>query len=242
MQLQVNDYVVVDTGQGLQVGKVVTLKVPQQSGNHFVTFVRQATAEDLEKAQQDLEREALGKCKEKVAQLGLNMKPLVARCDSKNERVTVFFCAEERVDFRDLVRQLSQAMETRVELRQVGARDEAKLLGGIGRCGYPLCCQRVLTSFSSVSIKMAKEQDLALNPMKISGACGKLLCCLAYEAKEYAEVKKKMPKLKQEVLTPWGKATVIGTNVLKETVIVQLQDSEALKEVSLKDLAYPEGK
>jgi cell fate regulator YaaT (PSP1 superfamily) len=171
-----------------------------------------------------------------VAQLGLDMKPLAARYDSQGERLTVFFSAEERVDFRELVRELSRALETRVELRQVGARDEAKLLGSIGRCGYPLCCQNFLTSFASVSIKMAKEQSLALNPMKISGICGKLLCCLAYENKDYAAMKKKMPQPKQEISTPWGKAKVISINLFKETITVQLSDSEVTKEIALDEL------
>ena len=154
---QVNGYVVVDTGHGLDVAKVVTLEAPSQPGEQLTGIVRQAGAEDLEEARRNLEKEALSKCHEMAAQLGLKMKPLAARYDSKGERLTVFFSAEERVDFRELVRKLGHALETRVELRQVGARDEAKLLGSIGRCGYPLCCQNFLTSFASVSIKMAKE-------------------------------------------------------------------------------------
>jgi cell fate regulator YaaT (PSP1 superfamily) len=127
-----------------------------------------------------------------------------------------------------------------VELRQVGARDEAKLLGCMGRCGYPLCCQSFLTSFASVSIKMAKEQSLALNPMKISGICGRLLCCLAYESKEYAAMKEKMPRLKQEISTAWGKAKVVGIDLFNETVTVQLLDNEAVKEIALDELVQPE--
>jgi cell fate regulator YaaT (PSP1 superfamily) len=238
ISLHVNDYVVVDTGHGLDVAKVVTLEVPSQPSEQLMKIVRQAEAEDLEEARRNLEKEALGKCHEMAAQLGLKMKPLAARYDSQGERLTIFFSAEERVDFRDLVRKLGQALETRVELRQVGPRDEAKLLGSIGRCGYPLCCQNFLTSFASVSIKMAKEQNLVLNPMKISGICGRLLCCLAYESKEYAAVKKKMPQPKQEILTPWGKATVISANVLKETVTVQLDDG-AMKEVGLDEIIHP---
>jgi cell fate regulator YaaT (PSP1 superfamily) len=126
-----------------------------------------------------------------------------------------------------------------VQLRQVGARDEAKLLGSMGKCGYPLCCQNFLTSFASVSIKMAKEQSLALNPMKISGICGRLLCCLAYENKEYAAVKKQMPRPKQQILTRWGKATVTGINVMKETVAVKLDDG-ATREIALDDITHSE--
>ncbi len=239
LSLQLNDYVVVDTGHGLDVAKVVTLGAPTELSEQLAKVVRPASPEDLEEARRSLEKEALVKCHEMAAQLGLKMKPLAARYDSQSEHMTVFFSAEERVDFRELVRKLSHTLERRVELRQVGARDEAKLLGSMGKCGYPLCCQSFLTSFASVSIKMAKEQSLALNPMKISGICGRLLCCLAYESKDYAAVKAKMPQLKQEVLTPFGKARVIATNLLKETVTVQLLDSEAIKEIALDELVRP---
>jgi cell fate regulator YaaT (PSP1 superfamily) len=240
--LQVNAYVVVNTEHGPGVAKVVTLEAPSQPGEQLMKVVRQAEAEDLEAARQNLEKEALSKCREMATQLGLKMKPLAARYDSEVERLTVFFRAEVRVDFRELVRKLGHALETRVELRQVKARDEGKLLGSIGKCGYPLCCQGFLTSFASVSIKMAREQSLALSPMKISGICGKLLCCLAYESKDYAAMKAKMPHLKQEVLTPWGKATVISTNLLKETVTVQLLDNEVIREIALDELIRPEEK
>jgi len=240
--LQVGDYVVVDTEHGPDVAKVVILEASSEPGEPLMRVVRRAEAEDIEEVWRKLEREALSKCQEMVGQLGLKMKPLAARYDSQVERLTIFFRAEERVDFRELVRKLSHALETRVELRQVKARDEGKLLGSIGKCGYPLCCQNFLTSFASVSIKMAKEQSLALNPMKISGICGRLLCCLAYESKDYAAMKAKMPQLKQEVLTPWGKARVIGTNLLKETVTIQLLDSEAIKEIALDELVRPEEK
>jgi len=238
MSLQVNDYVVVDTGHGLEVAKVVTLEPQSQPSEQLMMVVRQAEVGDLEEARRNLEKEALGKCNEMADQLGLKMKPLAARYDSRSERMTIFFSAEERVDFRDLVRKLSHALERRIELRQVGSRDEAKLLGGIGKSGYPLCCQNSLTSFASVSIKMAKEQNLALNPMKISGICGRLLCCLSYENKEYADVRKQMPQLKQEVSTSWGKGKVISTNLIKETVTIQLDDG-TIKEVALDELIHP---
>jgi cell fate regulator YaaT (PSP1 superfamily) len=240
--LQENDYVVIDTEHGPDVAKVVILEASPQAGQEVMKVIRRAEPRDLEEARQKLEREALTKCQEMVSQLGLKMKPLAARYDSDADRLTVFFRAEERVDFRELVRKLSHALEMRVELRQVKARDEGKLLGSIGKCGYPLCCQNFLTSFASVSIKMAKEQSLALNPMKISGICGRLLCCLAYESKDYATLKAKMPQVKQEVLTPWGKARVIGTNLMKETLTVQLLDSEAIREIALDQLVRSEQK
>ncbi len=187
LPLQVNDYVVLDTSHGLDIAKVITSEAqvqPSDLSEPLMAIVRQAETEDLEKAQQKQEREALTKCKEMVAKLGLMMKPLAAHYDPETGHLTIFLCAQGRVDFRGLVRELSHSLETQVKLKQIGPRDEAKLLGGIGKCGYPLCCRTFLTGFTPVSIKMAKEQGLALNPMKISGICGKLLCCLAYESKK----------------------------------------------------------
>jgi cell fate regulator YaaT (PSP1 superfamily) len=241
LSLQLNDYIVVDTGSGLDVAKVVTLGAPSQSGEELMKVARPASTEDLAEARQKTEKEALRKCHEMAAQLGLKIKPLAARYDTQSEHLTIFFGAEERVDFRDLLRKLSHALERRVELRQAGARDEAKLLGCMGKCGYPLCCQSFLTNFASVSIKMAKEQNLALNPLKLSGMCGRLLCCLAYEHKDYAAMKKQMPQPKQEVSTPWGKAKVISVNVLKEIVTVQLDDG-TMKELTTGELINPQGK
>ena len=238
ISLQVNDYVVLDTSHGLDVAKVITLETeihPNNLNEQLMTVVRRARPDDLEKARQTKEEEALTKCKKMATEFGLKMKPLAAHYDLKGSHLTIFFTARERVDFRGLVRKLSRCLKTRVELRQVGPRDEAKLVGGIGKCGYPLCCQNFLTNFPSVSIKMAKEQDLALNPLKISGICGRLLCCLSYESKEYAAIKKKMPQLGQEVSTPFGKATVISANPLKETITVKF-DNETTSELPLNQL------
>ncbi len=233
--VQANDYVMVDRGNGLEVAKVMNPEASPRSSEQLMTIVRQAEAEDLEAARQSLAEEALTSCREMADDLGLEMKPLLVRHDPDNERLTLFFSAQERVDFRELVRRLSHSLQMRVELRQAGARDEARLLGSMGRCGYPLCCRSFLSSFASVSIKMAKEQSLALNPMKISGMCGRLLCCLAYENKEYVAIRKKMPRLKQEVVTPRGKGTIVSTNPLKETVTVKLE-SETIAEFPLDQL------
>jgi cell fate regulator YaaT (PSP1 superfamily) len=179
----------------------------------------------MEDTQRDKEAEALAKCKEKVAALGLKMKPLSAQYKPDGSHLTVFFKAQERVDFRKLVRELSRSLKTRVELRQVGPRDEGKLVGAIGKCGYPLCCQGFLKEFPPASIRMAKQQDLALNPMKISGICGRLLCCLSYENEQYATLKERMPQVGQEVSTRFGKAKVVSVNPLKETVTVERDSS-----------------
>ena len=238
MRLQVNDHVVVNTNHGPDMAIVVSIEPPAQpvdQDEQIMTVIRKADIEDLEKARQDQEEETLTKCKEMVGKLGLKMKPLAARYDMGSGHLTIFFSARQRVDFRGLVWKLSRSLETRVELRQVGSRDEAKLIGGMGRCGYPLCCRSFLSNFTSVSIKMAKEQNLALNPMRISGICGRLLCCLAYENKEYVDMKSKMPQPNQEVLTPLGKARVISINPLKETVTVKF-DNEIIKELPLNQL------
>jgi cell fate regulator YaaT (PSP1 superfamily) len=151
------------------------------------------------------------------------MKLLSAEYSLDGGHLTFFFSSAERVDFRELVRELASHFKVRVELRQVGARDEAKICGGFGRCGRQLCCASFLSEFVPISIKMAKEQDLPLNPLKISGVCGRLLCCLAYEHDFYHDMKSKMPRDGQTVQTPMGVARVVGSNPLKETVIVELE-------------------
>jgi len=180
---------------------------------------------------------ALELCQEKVAQLHLKMHPLAARWDGE-KHVTIFFRADEKVDFRKLVRELSRVLRARIELRQLGPREQGKLCGLVGKCGQPLCCQTFLSEFTQSSIKMAKTQDLALNPMKISGVCGRLLCCLNYEQEMYAEVKSRMPKVNKWVETEFGPGKVTAVNVLKETVTVQLET--ATRELSLDQVRLSE--
>ncbi|MBC8276180.1 MAG: stage 0 sporulation family protein [Chloroflexi bacterium] len=226
--LEVNDDVVVETSRGHELGKVVIS--PKQVIFSEITeplkpVIRKAQAEDIEKAQQQQKRatNAIAKCRELVEKLKLPMKPISAQYNLDRSHLTIFFSAEKRVDFRELARELSRDLKTRVELRQVGARDEAKLIGGLGKCGFPLCCTTFLSEFEPVSIKMAKEQDIALNPMKTSGVCGRLLCCLNYEYEQYRAMKEKMPSLRQEVSTALGKAKVVSCNPLKETVTIELE-------------------
>ncbi|HIE17570.1 MAG TPA: stage 0 sporulation family protein [Dehalococcoidia bacterium] len=226
--VQVNDYVVVKSIHGHELGRVVI--TPDQVLFSDITeplkpVLRKAQPEDIEKAQHQRERakEALAKCREHVERLNLPMKPISAQYNLDGSHLTIFFSAEKRVDFRDLVRELSRSLKTRVELRQVGARDEAKLIGGLGKCGFPLCCTTFVSEFTPVSIKMAKEQNLALNPMKTSGICGRLLCCLGYEYEQYRAMKEKLPPLRQTVSTPLGNAKVVSCNPLKETVTVELE-------------------
>lgn len=227
IELKSGDSVVVETVRGLELGQVV--KAPFQVADDEVTqplkpVVRRAGDEDIERADKLKQSEAgaLTECDKLVAKLGLPMKLISAEYSLDGSRLTVFFTAEGRVDFRELVRGLSRNLKARVELRQVGPRDEAKLVGGFGRCGRPLCCASFLTEFNPVSIKMAKEQQLPLNPMKISGICGRLLCCLGYEYEQYRVIRRKMPKKGQRVSTARGAAFIVGTNPLKETVTVEL--------------------
>ncbi len=165
---------------------------------------------------------ALALCREKVSQLHLRMHPLAARWES-DRHVVIFFRADDKVDFRKLVRELSRLLHARIELRQVGPREQGKLCGLVGKCGYRLCCQTFLGQFAQSTIKMAKTQELALNPMKISGVCGRLLCCLNYEQEMYLDAKSRMPRVNRMVQTEFGVGRVVGVNVLKETVTVQFE-------------------
>lgn len=240
LELTVNDKVVVKTSRGLELGEVVIS--PQQIvvgevDEPLKPVIRKATEEDVTRAREfeDKETEALIECGRLVDKFSLPMKLLSAEYNFDGSRLTIFFSAAERVDFRRLVRELAGYFKVRVELRQVGSRDEAKLLGGFGRCGRPLCCSSFLCDFNPVSIKMAKEQSLPLNPMRISGVCGRLLCCLAFEGEQYHQMKEKLPREGRVVNTPMGTARVVGSNPLKETVLVELE-SGVQAELPLTDI------
>ncbi|MDD4859021.1 MAG: stage 0 sporulation family protein [Dehalococcoidales bacterium] len=238
--LKPGDYVVVTTGRGQETGQVAVAPsqiVLEETDEPLKQVVRKAEPEDIARVK-ELEvkaKEALVECGKLVGELQLPMKLLTAEYNLEGNRVTFLFSAEDRVDFRELVRQLNNRLKVRVELRQVGSRDEAKLVGGYGRCGRHLCCAAFLDEFAPVSIRMAKEQDLPLNPMKISGICGRLMCCLGYENEQYRAAKQKVPRNGTRVHTKSGDATVVGSNPLKETVMVEL-DSEATVELPLTEI------
>jgi len=232
--LKVGDEVVVDTARGLTTGKVVIAPkqvLASELAEPLKPVLRKAEPEDLRLRDEFMAQEAaaLATCETMAARLGLPMKLLRAEYNFDGSRLTFFFSAEGRVDFRALVRELTPTFKTRIELRQVGARDEAKLIGDFGRCGRPLCCVTHLCSFDGVSMKMAKEQNLPLNPAKISGVCGRLLCCLSYENELYRALKEKMPKVGLTVATPTGPAKVVGGNPIKETVLVQLESGATIE-------------
>ena len=240
VDLKVYDYVVVQTARGAELGQVAIS--PKQVLAAEVTtelkpIVRKANPEDVKQAQDFAAKEdiALQECTKLVTKLNLKMKLVSAEYNLDGTRLTFYFTADERVDFRELVRELTGFFRTRIELRQIGPRDQAKIVGGLGRCGRGLCCGNFLSEFNPVSIKMAKEQDLPLDPMKISGVCGRLQCCLAYESNQYHEAKAQMPRKGQMVSTPSGPGMVIGVYPLKDTVIVELE-SKADVEVPVKDV------
>ncbi len=243
-ELNVGDWVVVETERGPEVGKVVIS--PKQVLSSEVTeplrpVLCRASEEQLRQREEfkAKEREALEKCQEMVAKANLPMKLLSAEYNLDGTRLIFSFSAEARVDFRDLLRQLTAIFKSRIELRQVGPRDKAKLLGGYGRCGRPLCCTTYLSEFTPVSIRMAKEQDLPLNPTKISGVCGRLACCLGHEYQQYQAMKRELPPIGRRVSTPLGKASVVGYNLLKETLTVRLE-SEATAELSVDEIETEE--
>ncbi len=228
LELEVNDWVIVETTRGLEVARVVISPrqvLSSEIDTPLKPVVRKAERKEVQNSEEleAKEKDALIECAKIITRLGLSMKLLSAEYSLDGGHLTFFFSAAERVDFRELVRELAGRFKVRVELRQVGARDEAKICGGFGRCGRQLCCASFLSEFVPISIKMAKEQDLPLNPMKISGVCGRLLCCLAYEHDFYHEMKSKMPRDGQTVTTSMGPARVVGSNPLKETVVVELE-------------------
>lgn len=240
LDLQADDYVIVDTSRGQATAQVV--QPPHNIDEDDVTgeikpVVRRASAWDL--VQKDRwerkEEEALAVCREKARQSDLEIK--VVRCEYNFDggRLLVYFSAESRVDFRGLVRDLARVFRTRIEMRQIGVRDEAKLLDGVGKCGRQLCCTSWLREFTPVSIRMAKNQQLPLNPDEISGVCGRLLCCLSYEDAHYKEQNKKMPKLGSEVVTPQGVGRVRHVHPLTETVTVMLPNM-VLSELPIAEL------
>jgi cell fate regulator YaaT (PSP1 superfamily) len=222
-----NDPVIVETARGEELGWVAIplKKVPNEEiKGALKSTVRRATPVDLTLMEEYRSREpqALEKCCGKVAELGLPMKMVRAEYSFNGRRLLFAFISEQRVDFRELVRVLARSFKTRIEMKQIGTRDGAKLIGGYGRCGRDLCCTTWLTEFHPVSIKMAKQQELPLAPSEISGLCGRLLCCLAYENDQYAKFKKTLPKVGTQVITPRGKGVLVGMNVLTESAVVEL--------------------
>ncbi len=225
---KVGDKVIVETAKGVECGEVVLAEknVDEKSiVAPLKPIIRIATAQDLKTVENNRkkEEEAFRICEEKIAKHNLKMKLVDVECTFDNNKLLFYFTAENRVDFRELVKDLASVFRTRIELRQIGVRDEAKMLGGIGVCGQPYCCARFLGEFQPVSIKMAKEQGLSLNPTKISGVCGRLMCCLKYEQDCYTELLKITPKVGAIVRTADGKGTVEAVNLLTGKLSVRME-------------------
>ncbi len=221
------EMVVVETARGVECGEVVRAnrETPAIEGKEIKPILRKATPEDRRRVEENAakEREAMRVCQERIAANGLDMKLVDAEYSFDNSKILFNFTAEGRVDFRNLVKELAGVFHTRIELHQIGVRDEAKKLGGLGICGRPFCCAQFLKDFQPVSIKMAKEQGLSLNPTKISGSCGRLMCCLKYEQSTYEELWKLCPKVGATVMTPEGRGVVTESSVLKGQVKVRLE-------------------
>ena len=234
LELNLGDAVVVENSRGLELGYIgETLKEIDESelSEELMPVVRIATKKDLENFEKNKEKEsqALLKAKELVNKYNLDMKFVDAEYTLDSSKVIINFTCEDRVDFRELVKELASILKTRIELRQIGIRDQAKIIGAIGNCGKECCCKMYLSDFDKVSIKMAKTQNLSLNPTKISGVCGRLMCCLAYENEFYAEIMSKMPKLNSKVKTKDGIGQVVYNDVLKERVVVKFVTEDSTK-------------
>ena len=241
LNLKLGDYVVVDTARGLELGKVVTpIKEEEvKEGNEpLKKVIRLATEEDIKAKGNNILEAKKDKTRiiEIVNDFKLDMKIVSVELTLDKSKMLINFTSENRVDFRELVKTLASEFKTRIELRQIGPRDEVKILGGLGPCGRPCCCTKNTGDFEHVSIKMAKNQGLSLNPSNISGLCGRLMCCLSYENKHYQEALKLMPKVGSEVKTPDGIGTVLYNNLLKRTVEVKFEDDK--KEYAVSELEF----
>ena len=232
-KVKVGDKIIVEMQRGKEMGTVSEI-------NHEVDddrivqplrkMVRFATQKDFDRIEENhkKEAEAFKICEKKIEEHKLDMKLTKVEYSFDSSQIIFFFTADGRVDFRELVKDLASEFHTRIELRQIGVRDEAKMLGGIGICGQPYCCKQFLNDFEAVSIKMAKEQGLSLNPTKVSGSCGRLMCCLKYEQDAYEHLSSFTPKVGAIVKTRDGKATVIDSNLISGNLIVKLTDTESM--------------
>lgn len=236
-----NEFVIVETVRGIEYGKVVITK-KQVDENDVVLplkkVIRIANENDrtIVEENKHAAKEAYQVCQQKVGEHKLDMKLVDVEYTFDRNKIIFYFTADGRIDFRELVKDLAAIFRTRIELRQIGVRDEAKMLGGIGPCGRMLCCSTFLGDFEPVSIKMAKDQNLSLNPAKISGLCGRLMCCLKYENDEYEAAKEQLPDLDQRIQTPNGFGRVIGLNILERLIQVELVDKERIVEYTLDEL------
>lgn len=246
LQVSDKDHVIVETARGVEYGEVVgNIREMEESENSLPLkpIIRVATKEDdLKDAEnKKKEKKAFKICLEKIQKHGLEMKLINTEYTFDNNKVLFYFTADGRIDFRELVKDLASVFKTRIELRQVGVRDETKMIGGIGICGRPLCCNTFLPEFAPVSIKMAKEQSLSLNPTKISGVCGRLMCCLKNEQETYEHLNANLPSVGENVKTFDGlRGEVYSVNVLRQKVkvIVEINDEKEIREYNIKEIKF----
>ena len=243
--LKPGDRVIVNTEQGRALGVICDkLRAPEeqpgQPERELKQVYRIADRKDIEKHEKNcqLENEIYSYCYDRIKRLSLDMSLIAVERMFDGSKVVVYFSSEGRVDFRELIKELVQQFHTKIEMKQIGVRHQAKMVGGIGTCGRPLCCSIYLDNFAPVSIKMAKKQNLSLNPAKISGMCGRLMCCLAYEYEYYNEVQKNIPKVGKMVDTKKGRGKIIRHNVLKERFVIALDSSEEEIEISYGDIVH----
>ena len=229
-KLRLGDTVIVETARGVECG-VIAMENKEVSDDDIVhplkKLIRKATREDFKRLEDNRrkEKEAMKICEKKIADHGLEMKLVDVEYTFDNSKILFYFTADGRVDFRALVKDLASVFRTRIELRQIGVRDESKMLGGLGVCGRPFCCSTFLGEFHPVSIRMAKEQGLSLSPTKISGTCGRLMCCLKYEQDAYTDLLKRTPKVGAIVKTPLGRGLVVENNLLTQTLKVKMDNT-----------------
>ncbi len=228
--LQKGDHVIVETARGVECGEVAfgNREIADDSINYpLKKLIRVATEDDMKRVAENRikEKKAFTICEQKIRDHKLKMKLINVEYTFDNNKILFYFTADGRVDFRELVKDLAYVFRTRIELRQIGVRDEAKMLGGLGICGRPFCCKTFLGDFQPVSIKMAKEQGMSLNPVKISGTCGRLMCCLKYEQEAYTDLLKRTPKIGAIVHTPDGKGNVVDVNLITGMLTVSLHKS-----------------
>lgn len=240
LHVNVGDNVIVETARGLEFGKVTlgeTVVKDSELVAPLKSIIRIANSKDKRKHQENLAKkeEALRLCQEKIDAHKLEMKLIDVEYTFDNSKVVFYFTADGRVDFRELVKDLAAVFRMRIELRQIGVRDEAKMLGGVGNCGRGLCCSTWLSDFEPVSIKMAKVQNLSLNPSKISGICGRLMCCLKFENEVYTYLKKGMPTVGERIKTPDGIAVVVDVNILENKIKTRLVVEEGSRDKDIEE-------
>ncbi|HLR51961.1 MAG TPA: stage 0 sporulation family protein [Candidatus Avamphibacillus sp.] len=236
-----DDYVIVETVRGIEFGKVVISDKRVDEEDVVLPLkkvIRIADEEDklIVLKNNEQAKEAFTACEEKISQHGLDMNLVDVEYTFDCNKIIFYFTADGRVDFRNLVKDLASLFKTRIELRQIGVRDEAKMLGGIGPCGRMLCCSTFLGDFEPVSIKMAKDQNLSLNPTKISGLCGRLMCCLKYENDQYESAKRELPDLGEKLETPYGSGQVVGLNILEKLIQIEIQEKDRVIEYTIDEL------